>query len=72
MAVSLTSLIEQLFLKEESHRLSINQLYEEIKDTFPDKDETQMRHSIRRSIQSLSTRGFIVRTSPANYIMKEN
>jgi len=72
MAVSLTSLIEQLFLKEESHRLSIDQLYEEIKDTFPDKDETQMRHSIRRSIQSLSTRGFIVRTSPANYIVKEN
>jgi len=72
MAVSLTSLIEQLFLKEESHRLSINQLYEETKDTFPDKDETKMRHSIRRSIQSLSTRGFIVRTSPANYIVKEN
>ena len=72
MAVSLTSLIEQLFLKEKSHQLSINQLYEETKDTFPDKDESKMRHSIRRSIQSLSSRGFIVRTSPANYMMKEN
>jgi len=72
MAVSLTSLIEQLFLKEEFHQLSIDQIYEETKDTFPDKDETKMRHSIRRSIQSLSSRGFIERTAPANYIMKEN
>tara|TARA_B110000467_G_C17841185_1_gene224955 strand:- start:35 stop:253 length:219 start_codon:yes stop_codon:yes gene_type:complete len=72
MTVSLTSLIEQLFVKEKSHQLSINQLYEETKDTFPDRDETKMRHSIRRSIQSLSSRGFIVRTAPANYIMKEN
>jgi len=72
MAVSLTSLIEQLFLKEEFHQLSIDQIYEETKDTFPDKDETKMRHSIRRSIQSLYSRGFIERTAPANYIMKEN
>lgn len=72
MAVSLTSLIEQLFLKEEFNQLSIDQIYEETKDTFPDKDETKMRHSIRRSIQSLSSRGFIERTAPANYIMKEN
>jgi hypothetical protein len=72
VGISLTSLIEKLFLKEESHRLNINQLYEEIKDTFPDKDETKMRHSIRRSIQSLSTRGFIVRTGPAIYTLKEN
>ena len=72
MAVSLTSLIEQLFLKEKFHQLSINQIYEKTKDTFPDKDETKMRHSIRRSIQSLSSRGFIERTAPANYIMKEN
>lgn len=72
MSISLTASIEKLFLKEESHRLTIDQLYEEMKEEFPDKDESKMRHSIRRAVQNLYTRGFIERTGKGIYTMKEN
>ncbi len=72
MSISLTESLEKLFLKEESHSLSINQLYARTQANFPDKDESKMRHSIRRAIQSLCTRGFIERTDKGFYTMKEN
>ncbi len=72
MSISLTESMEKLFLKEPSHSLTINQLYEAMKEDFPDKDESKMRHSIRRAIQSLCTRGVIERTDKGFYTMKES
>ena len=72
MSISLSASLEKLFLKEDSHSLSIDQMYEEIKGDFPDKDESKIRHSVRRAVQSLHTRGFIERTDKGFYTMKEN
>jgi hypothetical protein len=72
MSVSISSAVEELFLKEKSHSLSVKQLYEAIKDDFPDKDSSKLKHSIRRSVQRLCIRGFIERTGNAIYTIKDN
>ena len=72
MASSLTDTILKLFLQEKSHRLKLEQLYESVKDDYPDKSPYQMRHSIRRSIQSLSCRGVVKSVKKGVYILADS
>ena len=72
MAPSLTYVIGQLFLKEKSHRLALEQIYESVKDDFPDKNPFQVRHSIRRAIQNLTARGTVRTVEKGVYILNEN
>lgn len=72
MAASLTHTIEQLFLKKGLNPLKLEELYESVKDDYPDKSPYQMRHSIRRSIQSLSGRGVIKSVKKGIYILVDS
>ena len=69
MAYSLTYNIKKLFEEDELHRLTLDELYESVKNHFPNKDPYQMKHSIRRSVQSLTGRGVLERVNQGTYIL---
>ena len=69
MVYTLAYSIEKLFQEDKLHRLTLQELYESVKDDFPNKDPYQMRHSIRRSVQSLASRGVLERVNQGTYIL---
>lgn len=71
MGISLIETISTLFLKEKTHQLSLQKIYEQIKNDYPDKDKIQLKHSIRRSIQTLYSRGTITPYGAGLYVLKE-
>ena len=66
MTNTLSNDILQLFHSESSNIL-LSQIYDKIKDQYPNKEPTKLKHSIRRAIQSLSNKNTIVRIGHGKY-----
>ena len=66
MKKTLSQDILKLF-NDKSSNLSLKQIYEEVKTQFPDKDPIKLKHSIRRSIQSLYAKNSISRIGQGKY-----
>jgi len=66
MKNSMNESILKLFSAKSSD-LTLQQIYDEIKDDFPDKDSDKLKHSIRRSIQSLCSKNSITRIGQGQY-----
>lgn len=47
--------------------LTLQQIYDRIRDDFPDRDPIKLKHSIRRSIQSLRSKNLIERIGQGEY-----